>query len=271
VYHASDNAFPGLVGCCSGDDCGFASACYDKTAMDATPSLISTNDPFAIFCTDEAAPACATYTWEGDKYTNFNCEEVSSVYTVYTTGIWEPDESGDGTPVTQFATTINDAAISRFTSLYNPSTPPPNLGVKKSSTASNKTKPTPKPTAAGSTNSGSSTSTGAIAGGVVGGLAGGAAIGAGAIFLFLKKKKKTRQENKPSVSDDAPQPGYQIVPQVQSTSGHSSSQMQQVPSEVEASDPVHKFTEVPGSTPQNATQETGSQKFIAELPETHDR
>lgn len=260
VYHMSNTAFSGLVGCCSSDTCGFESVCYNAAQVTATPSLTLGNTAFSLFCTDPIRPSCATYTWPGADLTDYVCDAATFVSNIYTVGTWGEAEDGTILLATQFITKVDDDVMSMHSSSYDVSTsvPKPNHQATL-----NVATTTAQQTVSSSGSSSSSTSAGTIAGSVVGGVVGAGIIGAGVIFLLWKRRKSHQQ-------DGLNEPGnirYESVPKDQSD--HVGKGMQQ-PAEVEANDPVHKIAEAPGNTPHNVSQEAGPNTFIAELPAPDD-
>ncbi|KOS36344.1 hypothetical protein ACN38_g12923 [Penicillium nordicum] len=258
VYHMSNTAFPGLVGCCSDNDCGFTSTCYNSAKVSATPSITSGNTAFALFCTESTATECATFTWGGEDLTDYHCYSTPFIYAVYTTATFGTPTNGSMTMVTQYITKIGDDILNTYASSFDVST-------SAQATATT----TAHPPAGDSGKSRSSRSSGTIAGGVVGAVAGCACIGAG-VILFLRKKKKSRQQDQ---SNELGQNGYQSVPEDQSSQNdrklhaevEANDPCQKI-AEVEASDPRQKIAEVPGDSSHNVPQEVDSKTFIAELP-----
>lgn len=264
VYHMSNSAFSGLVGCCSGQHCGFESVCYNAAQVTATPSLTSGNIAFALFCTNSTSPSCGTYTWPGAALTDYVCDTTTFVSNIYTVATWGEPEDGTILWATQYITKIDDETMSMYSSLYDTSTSVSKPNRQATSTRSiTAATTTAQPTASSSGSSGSSISSGTIAGSVVGSIACAGVIGAGVVFLLWKRRKSRQQDG----LNDPAQVQYQSVPKDQSD--HSEWGIQQAV-EVEASDSVHKMAEAPGSTPHNASQEVSSNAFIAELPSPDD-
>ncbi|CAG8891314.1 unnamed protein product [Penicillium egyptiacum] len=260
VYHMSNTAFPGLVGCCSGNDCGFSSTCYNSAKVAANPSVLSGNTAFALFCTESTAAECGTYTWGDADLTDFQCDSTAYLSNIYTKGTWGGTADGTILLATQYISTMGDEFMSTYLSSFDVSTsiskPNRQASLTGSTTA---TTTAAQPTTANSGNSGSPTSAGTIAGSAVGGVAGAGAIGAIAVFLLMRKKKKQRQQNR---SKTLGQNVYQSAPEDQS--GQSTWEIQQ-PFEVE-SHPASSLRKVQEGSPGSAPQEIDSKPFIAELP-----
>ncbi|KAJ5615332.1 hypothetical protein N7537_000446 [Penicillium hordei] len=248
VYHVSNTAFSGLVGCCSSNTCGFESVCYNAAQGTATPSLTLGSTASFLFCTDPILPSCATYTWPGADLTDYVCDTSTFVSNVYIAGAWGEAEDGTILLATQFITMVDNDVMSMHSSSYDASTSVPKPTHQATPTTIT------QQTASSSGSSGSSTSAGTIAGSVVGGVAGAGMIGADVIFLLWKRRKSHQQD------------GLNEQGNIQyESSDHVGKGMQQ-PVEVEANDPVHKNAEAPRSIPHNVSQEAGPNAFIAELP-----
>lgn len=252
----SNTAFPGLVGCCSDNDCGFTSTCYNSAKVSATPSITSGNTAFALFCTESTAAECATFTWGGEDLTDYHCYSTPFILAVYTTATFGTPVNGSVTMATQYVTKIGDDMLNTYASSF------------EVSTSAQATTTTAHTHAGNSGKSHSSRSSGTIAGAVVGAVAGCAFIGA--VILFLRKKKKTRQQDQ---SDELGQISYQSVPEDQSSQKdrkllaevEGNDPCQKI-AEVEANDPCQKVAEVPGESSHNVPHEIDSKTFIAELP-----
>lgn len=250
VYHMSNTAFPGLVGCCSDNDCGFTSTCYNSAKVSATPSITSGNTAFALFCTESTAAECATFTWGGEDLTDYHCYSTPFIYAVYTTATFNTPTNGSVTVATQYVTKIGDDVLDTYASSFEVST----SGQATTTTAH---------THAG--NSGKShnlsRSSGTIAGGVVGAVAGCACIGAG-VILFLRKKKKSPQQDQ---SNELGQDGYQSVPEDQYSRND-----RKLHVELEASDPCQKIAEVPEDRSHNVPHELDSSHNVPQELDSKD-
>lgn len=260
LFHESNSAFPGLpgmMGCCAGRDCDFATACVNRDAADETPSLLSTRSPFIKYCNTGIATECATLIWPDSSFYYMSCATYASTRSIYTAVETYDSYASVGRSVSIEFTTVNDETVSEYsrTRLLNwGSSSSTEVSTSQSTTATSSA----EPTAHDSEKSSSSTSAGAIAGGVVGGLAGGAAIAAAGIFFFLRRKKKLRQGSAPS--EELQENAYQAVPQNQSQ--HSSWLMPHV-AEPEAT--YKPETSEPSTT--GASPEPYSQDPPAELPD----
>ena len=122
VYHMSNTAFPGLVGCCSDNDCGFTSTCYNSAKISATPSITSGNTAFALFCTESTAAECATFTWGGEDFTDYHCYSTPFIYAVFTTATVGTPTNGSVTMATQYVTKIGDDVLNTYASSFEVST-----------------------------------------------------------------------------------------------------------------------------------------------------
>lgn len=199
-----------MAGCCSGDSCGFSSTCYNSAKVAASPSVLSGNTAFALFCTDSEAGECATYTWVNADLTDFGCDSTAHLDNIYTEGTWGGTADGTVLLATQYVITTDETFLSAYSASYDVSTSVSKPSRQASSIKStHATTTAAQSTAASSGNSGSSTSAGTIAGGVVGGVAGASAIGAGVFFLLWRKKRKQRQQDQ---SVRSGQDGYQPAP-----------------------------------------------------------
>lgn len=270
VYNKPNSEFPvGMQACCVGNECDFASACYNQARIQTDPSVTTSKSPFAVYCTNSKFPECRTWTYP-DAYIKMECGSEAELYTVYTEAKWSNSANPAARSVTQEIKPTDDVFLA-----YISSTIMKNWGLGSTSTSSSgsaqglpetpspsTTLQTPQPSATDTEKSNSSTSPGAIAGGVVGGLVGGAAIAAAAIFFFLRRKKKIRQENEPS--EELQETGYQAVPQNQPR--HSSWLMPHV---AEPESTYKPETSEPSTT--GATPELYSPNSPAELPERHHR
>ncbi|CAI7637073.1 unnamed protein product [Penicillium bialowiezense] len=260
LFHESNSAFPGLpgmMGCCAGRDCDFATACVNRDAVDETPSLLSTRSPFIKYCNTGIATECATLIWPDSSFYYMSCATYASTRSIYTAVETYDSYASVGRSVSIEFTTVNDETVSEYSRtrlLSWGSSSSTEASTSQSTTATSSA----EPTAHGSEKSSSSTSAGAIAGGVVGGLAGGAAIAAAGIFFFLQRKKKLRQGSVPS--EELQENAYQAVPQ--NRSQHSSWLMPHV-AEPEAT--YKPETSEPSTT--GATPEPYSQDPPAELPD----
>ncbi|KAE8348695.1 hypothetical protein BDV28DRAFT_161123 [Aspergillus coremiiformis] len=76
-FHASNAAFPGMLGCCSNSSdtpcSGFLSVCYGTYQIAQSPSLLSSTDDLAMLCTDKDFPHCLAYTWPDMNISAFLC------------------------------------------------------------------------------------------------------------------------------------------------------------------------------------------------------
>lgn len=105
--------------------------------------------------------------------------------------MWTWGEAEDRTILlaTQYITKVDDDVMSMHSSSYDASTSVPKPNHQATPTRSmTVATATAQQTTSNSGSSGSSTSAVTIAGGVVGGVAGASIIGAGVIFLLLKRK-----------------------------------------------------------------------------------
>ncbi|KAJ5608193.1 hypothetical protein N7537_004812 [Penicillium hordei] len=214
--------------------------------VSATPSLTSGNTAFRLFCTESTAAECGTYTWGGEDFTDYHCYSTPFIYGVYTTATFGTPVNGSVTKVTQYVTKIGDEMMNTYSSSFDVST------------SAQATTTTAHTHAGNSGKSHSSRPSGTIAGGVVGAVAGCAFIGA-CVILFLRKKKKTRQQDQ---SNELGQNGYQSVPEDQSSQND-----RKLHAEVEANDPCQKIAEIPGDSAHNVPHEVDSKTLIAELPD----
>ncbi|KNG91585.1 hypothetical protein ANOM_000007 [Aspergillus nomiae NRRL 13137] len=93
-FHSSHAEYPGMVGCCPKDPLGlcdgFYSTCYGRQEISKTPSLLSsTDDLFAIFCTEDVWSYCLPRTWpeigvSAFECTNFTLGATATVHTIST-------------------------------------------------------------------------------------------------------------------------------------------------------------------------------------------
>ncbi|KAF5856575.1 hypothetical protein ETB97_007132 [Aspergillus alliaceus] len=93
-FHASNAAYPAMMGCCpnspAGPCGGFYSVCYGRHQISQAPSLASfTDDIFAIFCTKDDYPHCLPWTWpeigvSAFECTNFTLKGTATLYTAAT-------------------------------------------------------------------------------------------------------------------------------------------------------------------------------------------
>lgn len=247
------------MGCCSDDDCGFTTACYDSAKVASDPSKLSGNTAFTIFCTQSTAAQCATYIWRdvGWSITDFQCASVSTVYSVYVEGILGGTADGTMTLVSLYTTTADDDLISAYSSIYDVSTSISKPRLQASPTRSI----TAIETAAESitvdsedSDSPKSTGAGKIAGGVVGGVAGVCAIGGSALFFLLRRKKKKKNQQ-------GQQNGLNVSEQDRGQSTWESQRL----SELEGHPPPN-LAKSHGGSPANAPHEIDSRALSAELP-----
>ncbi|CRG86980.1 hypothetical protein PISL3812_03993 [Talaromyces islandicus] len=233
VFHAPNTAFGGMGGCCPNNDdiqCGFESICYDAAAISATPAILSSSDPFAMYCTDTSSAYCVTWFYTQLGISDYGCGTESSFDTVFTDASYTPTVTGADPIVMKVSVSyVPDDLLSTYADLLSTaSTVSSDLGkattsVVPSSTttttgpASTSAANTLPPTTSGAPPSGSSTPVGAIVGGAVGGVVGLGAI-AGACFMFwlwMRKKRESSSVEMSTQSTNAPGGGYQSVPQYQ--------------------------------------------------------
>ncbi|EAU30760.1 predicted protein [Aspergillus terreus NIH2624] len=190
VFHASNAAYPALVGCCpvsSTTQCQFLTTCYDSAQVSATASLRSqATDPFVTLCTESDNAYCHTWTWPDLDMTDYACTYASSpaVERIQTVGsLTDVTDSQDQTVETLSMSWVDDSvlkAIAAVTSAVS------TTGTSATSAG------TAAPTDA-SEEQGSATPVGAIVGGVVGGVVGvGLIVAAGVVYRLRKKKAATR-------------------------------------------------------------------------------
>lgn len=218
-----------MGGCCPNNNdnqCGFESICYDSAAISATPAIMSSIDPFAIYCTDSSVAYCVTWYYTQLGISDYGCGTESAFETVLTDATFTPTTTGADPFVMMVSISyVPDDLLSTYANIV--STVSSDLGkvttsVAPSSTtgpASTSAANTPPPTTSAASSSGSSKPVGAIVGGVVGGVVGLGAI-AGACFMFwiwTKKKKESSSLEMRTQNTSAPG-GYQSVPQYQQQS-----------------------------------------------------
>lgn len=264
-----------MQGCCIGNDCAFATLCYNKATIHATPSITESDEPFGLLCTKGSATQCGTWTWPG-SFVRVECVQVGFKSTVFSRATWSDDDY-DARIVTQVLTTIDEKSLSYIAStilsgdtdasstLGASSSPAPSYSNSFEPSQTTSLEPSQstsigfhQSTSTDADSSHSSTSPGAIAGGVVGGLAGGAAIAAGFIFFFMRRKKNTSRGNE--MSEELRETGYQEVPQNQSH--HSSWLMPHV------AQPEASYQPEPSElSATSVTKKSHSPQPLAELPE----
>ncbi|KAH8692965.1 hypothetical protein BGW36DRAFT_385604 [Talaromyces proteolyticus] len=221
LFHASDSAWPAMRGCCPlGYDggCEFETTCYDSSRLSATPSLLSTTDPFGVYCPDTIAPSCIPIVFPQLGYTDYGCGTVFTTLTIYTDLTITPTASSSSAYITMASmSSVPDSLLQelanydhRTSSSSSLSSPPP--PSPSPSTPVSISKPT---FSAVPSSAGSSTPVGAIVGGVVGGVVGiGALCAASFIFWLSKKKQKSKMES----TEGQLNPRYSTVPQSFQTS-----------------------------------------------------
>ncbi|KAK2737833.1 hypothetical protein FQN57_007391 [Myotisia sp. PD_48] len=207
VFHSSNSAFPGMVGCCptsSTELCSFHSTCYNSAKVSATPTLRTlSTDKFVQLCTDSSSAYCFTWVWPDLSIEDYRCSNDGSltIATLRTVGSLTDEtltenmslESismswiGDG-PLQAIASLTETEATSGTIGNPRPTSDvstQPDTGSSKPSSTSN-VSPSPDP------NSTKATPLGAIIGGVVGGVGGLTVIVAAIVLYRLRKKRKDR-------------------------------------------------------------------------------
>lgn len=281
-YHASNNNFQNLIGCCSGSDCRFQTTCFGASDISKSPKLTNSKNSFSLLCTNSKAPACVTFVYSDLSVTDFGCGATGDLLDVYTSAFDNINtRRGTITRDDLYLTGVSDEDVSSYTASWASRT------HGQSRLAASPQAHSTQTSAAKPTDFGSS-STPSIVGGVVGGVAGGIAITLAGVFLFWKRKKSKKAKAqaaagaKPSGSQ-----GYQNVPD--SISSQSGTEMR-APVELASNDPSHRLTEAQGSTPAHEMATTpanppvdttngiavehttghDARQIIAELPADHD-
>ncbi|GES65228.1 hypothetical protein ATEIFO6365_0010015400 [Aspergillus terreus] len=187
VFHASDAAYPALVGCCpvsSTTQCQFLTTCYDSAQVSATASLRSlATDPFVTLCTESDNAYCHTWTWPDLDMTDYACTYASSpaVERIQTVGsLTDVTDSQDQIVETLSMSWVDDSVLKAITAVTST--------VSTAETSAGTAVPTDAPEEHDST-----TPVGKIVGGVVGGVVGvGVIVAAGVMYRLRKKKAATR-------------------------------------------------------------------------------
>ncbi|KAJ5321509.1 hypothetical protein N7476_004511 [Penicillium atrosanguineum] len=271
VFHTttdSNDAFPGMVGCCQSKNCAFETFCYDSSKVSATPSLTKTFDAFGMYCTDSSAPACISYTYPDLGVQEFGCGATADISSIYTTASPLTMTASTETLTSVLLWTVADEFLSSYTSSwssrYGSTAAPKNTGVSSASatatstgtqteSATGLTETTSTASSSSSSQPSSSSNTGAIAGGVVGGVVGTATV-VGAIFFWLRRSKKQRQQD---AAVDGAGDGYRAIPGGQTPSAWG----MQTPAEMEGNYAPHKYPEFQGDIPdQGALRVAGMQE-----------
>lgn len=265
-----------MLACCDEGmkNCDFYSTCINFSEISATPSLTDTPQPFALYCTESASPACMTWYYDSISVTDFGCWETAGGVDMYT---WATDPASTSGTVDEYSlfltpigTEVVDSYIATFSSMHD---------HKK---ATNGPTTTPTPSSDANADSGSeSNNTGAIAGGVVGGVAGVALIGAAGFFIGKKMSKK-KAAGAGGTPGDGSKGSYSSVPDAHSPNPGtepSSGTETHFPSEMGTGEPSQDLAEVHGSTPADRVYEmhgtavkdttaeaTDGKNFVLELP-----
>ncbi|PLB44955.1 hypothetical protein P170DRAFT_479494 [Aspergillus steynii IBT 23096] len=199
LFHVPNKEYGGMRGCCprtSSESCiGFASTCYGKHEVSATPSLLSkTTDPYVTFCTFKSYPYCGPYTWPEIGAVSFDCGNLDDGTTTVYTASTETDDDDDYTLIHAVSVMyIDDDTLKSIASVNQPTS------VSATTTPASKSTSTPVSSSdASDSDSGSSTPTGAIVGGVVGGVVGAVGLIAAGIFFWLLQKRKRADKSPPA-------------------------------------------------------------------------
>jgi hypothetical protein len=270
-----------MGGCCPNDNsqCGFESICHESAAISATPDILSSHDPFAIYCTDSSSAYCVTWFYTQLGISDYGCGTESVFETVFTDATFTPTATGaDQYVMIVSISYVPDDLLSTYAHLV--STVSSDLGKVTTSLAplstatTTTTSPTPTsatntppPTTSAASSSTSSKPVGAIVGGVVGGVVGLAAI-AGACFVFwlwMKKRKENGSVEMKPPNANTPS-GYQSVPQnQQSSQGWDNSTVSEAGGSELKNQPAEFFA--PPPNPQRyAPVEMDSRNPVIELP-----
>lgn len=271
-----------MGGCCpnnNDDQCGFESICYDAAAVSATPALLSSHDPFAIYCTDTANAYCVTWYYTQLGISDYGCGAAAVFETVFTDATFTPTVTGADPIVMMVSVSyVPDDLLSTYANLVTTvssdlgkvtTSPVPSSSTTTTGPASTSAANTSPPTTSAASSSGSSTPVGAIVGGVVGGVVGlGAIAGACFVFWLWMKKKKDNSSVEMSAQNANGPGGYHSVPQYQQQSqGWDNSTVSEAGGSEIKKGPA-EFYAPPPNTAQYAPVEIDSRNpdVVAELP-----
>ncbi|KAF9895274.1 hypothetical protein FE257_000177 [Aspergillus nanangensis] len=197
VFHASNTAYPALVGCCpvslgssSTTECKFLTTCYDSAQVAATSSLsaLATDDPFVTLCTSDDNVYCHTWTWPDLSVADYGCTWTSapSLETLQTMGsLTDVTVSEDMTTETLSMSWVDDSVVKAVLAGRATS------ASSSSSTSSMTSEATAR--GANAPHAGGSTPIGAIVGGSIGGVVAVLIVVGGVLYWWRTKRQQQQQ------------------------------------------------------------------------------